>query len=97
MSKAGAEVEPIPELIQFPLSLPLAQSAKEEVEHLIEVECADDSIVNCCLQLQSQVPHLMLLTNDNVLRIKAKSSYIEVSCRSDLMRDFREQFDALPL
>ncbi|KAH8416417.1 hypothetical protein KR222_002996 [Zaprionus bogoriensis] len=73
-----------------------AQSAKEEVEHLIEVECADDSIVNCCLQLQAQVPHLMLLTNDAVLRIKAKSSAIEVSCRSDLMRDYREQFDALP-
>ncbi|TDG43330.1 hypothetical protein AWZ03_010239 [Drosophila navojoa] len=72
-----------------------AQSALEEATHLIEVDCPDDSIVNCCLQLQSQVPHLMLLTNDNNLRLKANASAIQVSCRSDLLHDYRSQFEAL--
>ncbi|XP_064554955.1 uncharacterized protein Swt1 [Drosophila montana] len=72
------------------------QSALEEADHLIEVDCPDDSIVNCCLQLQTQVPHLMLLTNDNNLRLKAKASAIQVSCRSDLLNDYRSEFDALP-
>ncbi|EDW62479.1 transcriptional protein SWT1 [Drosophila virilis] len=72
------------------------QSALEEADHLIEVDCPDDSIVNCCLQLQTQVPHLMLLTNDNNLRLKANASAIQVSCRSDLLNDYRPEFDALP-
>lgn len=63
---------------------------------MIDVDCPDDSIVNCCLQLQSEVPHLMLLTNDNNLRLKANASAIQVSCRSDLLNDYRSQFDALP-
>ncbi|EDV96216.1 GH15334 [Drosophila grimshawi] len=72
-----------------------AQSALEEADHLIEVDCPDDSIVNCCLQLRRQVPHLTLLTNDNNLRLKGIASEIEVSCRSDLINSYREQFDAL--
>jgi len=63
---------------------------------LIEVDCADDSIINCCLQLMGQVPNLMLLTNDANLRLKANASSILVSRRSDLLNDYREQFDALP-
>ncbi|KAM8720395.1 hypothetical protein ACLKA7_006444 [Drosophila subpalustris] len=74
-----------------------AQSALEEAEHLIEVDSPDDSIVNCCLQLMAQVPHLTLLTNDANLRLKANASSILVSCRSDLLNDYREIFDALPL
>ncbi|XP_034489913.1 probable serine/threonine-protein kinase DDB_G0272254 [Drosophila innubila] len=74
-----------------------AQSALEEAEHLIEVDSADDSIVNCCLQLMAQVPNLMLLTNDANLRLKANASSILVSCRSDLLNDYREKFDALPV
>ncbi|EDW07758.1 transcriptional protein SWT1 [Drosophila mojavensis] len=72
-----------------------AQSALEEANHLIEVDCPDDSIVNCCLQLQSQVPHLMLVTNDNNLRLKANASAIQVSCRSELLHDYPHQFEAL--
>ncbi|XP_043949516.1 uncharacterized protein LOC108023169 isoform X2 [Drosophila biarmipes] len=72
-----------------------AQSAVEEAEHLIEVDCPDDSIVNCCLQLSEQVPHMMLLTNDANLRLKANASDIRVSCRSDLMAAHPAEFAAL--
>ncbi|ALC49866.1 CG7206 [Drosophila busckii] len=72
-----------------------AQSSVEESEHLIDVDCPDDSIVNCCLQLKAQVPHLMLLTNDDNLRLKANASNIQVSCRSDLKVEHQEQFAAL--
>ncbi|XP_041450573.1 transcriptional protein SWT1-like [Drosophila obscura] len=72
-----------------------AQSALEESEHLIEVDCGDDSIVNCCLQLQREVPHMMLLTNDANLRLKAKSSAIPVSTHSDLKAAHPDEFAAL--
>jgi len=72
-----------------------AQSAVEEAEHLIEVDCPDDSIVNCCLQLSEQVPNMMLLTNDANLRLKANASGIQVSCRSDLMAAHAAEFAAL--
>ncbi|XP_043660460.1 transcriptional protein SWT1 [Drosophila teissieri] len=71
------------------------QSAVEEAEHLIKVDCPDDSIVNCCLQLQEQVPSMMLLTNDENLRLKANASDIQVSCRSDLMSTYAAEFAAL--
>ncbi|XP_037724731.1 uncharacterized protein LOC119556526 [Drosophila subpulchrella] len=72
-----------------------AQSAVEEAEHLVEVDCPDDSIVNCCLQLSEQVPNMMLLTNDANLRLKANASGIQVSCRSDLMAAHPAEFAAL--
>ncbi|XP_016986943.1 uncharacterized protein LOC108049991 [Drosophila rhopaloa] len=72
-----------------------AQSAVDEAEHLIEVDCPDDSIVNCCLQLQQQVPNMMLLTNDANLRLKANASAIQVSCRSDLLAAHPDEFAAL--
>ncbi|XP_039499650.1 transcriptional protein SWT1 isoform X1 [Drosophila santomea] len=71
------------------------QSAVEEAEHLIKVDCPDDSIINCCLQLQEQVPSMMLLTNDENLRLKANASDIQVSCRSDLMSTYADEFAAL--
>ncbi|BFF97416.1 transcriptional protein SWT1-like [Drosophila madeirensis] len=72
-----------------------AQSALEESEHLIEVDCGDDSIVNCCLQLQKEVPHMVLLTNDANLRLKAKSSAIPVSTQSELKATYPDEFEAL--
>ncbi|XP_017045637.1 transcriptional protein SWT1 [Drosophila ficusphila] len=72
-----------------------AQSALEEAEHLIKVDCPDDSIVNSCLQLREQVPHMMLLTNDANLRLKANASAIEVSCRSDLIAAYPDEFAVL--
>ncbi|XP_030378178.1 transcriptional protein SWT1 isoform X2 [Scaptodrosophila lebanonensis] len=72
-----------------------AQSAIEEAQHLIDVDCPDDSIVNCCLQLQTQVTHMMLLTNDANLRLKANASSIKVSCRSDLLSAHAEAFATL--
>ncbi|XP_017011250.2 uncharacterized protein Swt1 [Drosophila takahashii] len=81
---------------KFDMSLEIqAQSAVEEAEHLIEVGCPDDSIVNCCLQLRDQVPHMLLLTNDANLRLKANASGIRVSCCSDLRADYPDEFAAL--
>ncbi|KAH8299233.1 hypothetical protein KR044_006564 [Drosophila immigrans] len=71
------------------------QSAQEDAEHLIEVVCGDDSIVNCCVQLSSQVPKLTLLTNDANLRLKAKTSSITVASRSDLLSRNHKDFDTL--
>ncbi|EDV98327.1 GH22729 [Drosophila grimshawi] len=56
-----------------------AQSALEDAEQLIDIDSADDSIINCCLQLKQQLTHMMLLTNDNNLRLKARASSIKVS------------------
>ncbi|KAH8267265.1 hypothetical protein KR026_010454, partial [Drosophila bipectinata] len=72
-----------------------AQSAVDAAEHLIDVDCPDDSIVNCCLQLKNEVPHMMLLTNDSNLRLKGKVNNIEVSCRSDLMAQYQNEFAAV--
>ncbi|KAH8354733.1 hypothetical protein KR084_004926, partial [Drosophila pseudotakahashii] len=81
---------------KFDMSLEIqAQSAVEEAEHLIEVDCPDDSIVNCCLQLRDQVPQMMLLTNDANLRLKANASGIQVSCHSDLRAEYPDEFAAL--
>ncbi|XP_068159338.1 transcriptional protein SWT1 [Drosophila tropicalis] len=70
-----------------------AQSALDEADHLIDVDTADDSILNCCLQLKEQVPNSMLLTNDNNLRLKANATSIRVSCKSDLMSEYPDIFD----
>ncbi|KAH8387114.1 hypothetical protein KR093_004855 [Drosophila rubida] len=73
------------------------QSALEDAEHLIEVVCGDDSVVNCCVQLSSQVPKLTLLTNDANLQLKAKTSSITVASRLDLLSRYRKDFDVLQL
>ncbi|KAH8264675.1 hypothetical protein KR038_011965 [Drosophila bunnanda] len=72
-----------------------AQSALEETEHIIDVDSPDDSIINCCLQLKEQVPNMMLLTNDSNLRLKGIASDIQVSCRSDLLADYPDEFAAV--
>ncbi|XP_017864862.1 PREDICTED: transcriptional protein SWT1-like [Drosophila arizonae] len=56
-----------------------AQSALEDADQLIDVDSGDDSILNCCLQLKEQLDHMILLTNDNNLRLKALASSIRVS------------------
>ncbi|XP_005186135.1 transcriptional protein SWT1 [Musca domestica] len=63
----------------------LAQTALEEREHLIDVNSADDSIINCCLQAKAQIPNLLLLTEDVNLRNKAICNNILVATKSDLL------------
>lgn len=63
----------------------LAQTALEERDHYIDVNSADDSIINCCLQVKSHVPNLLLLTEDVNLRNKAICNSIMVSTKSDLI------------
>lgn len=69
----------------------LAQTALEEREHLIDVNSADDSIINCCLQAKAQIPNLLLLTEDVNLRNKAICNNILVATKSDLLS---KRFDA---
>ncbi|KAH8281336.1 hypothetical protein KR018_010089 [Drosophila ironensis] len=69
-----------------------AQSAYSEAEHLIEINCPDDSIVNCCLQLKQKVMRMVLLTNDANLRLKAKANSIEVATRSQLLAKYPQAF-----
>lgn len=38
---------------------------------------------------------MMLLTNDSNLRLKGIASEIQVSCRSDLLADYPDEFAAL--
>uniref|UniRef100_A0A1I8P987 PIN domain-containing protein n=1 Tax=Stomoxys calcitrans TaxID=35570 RepID=A0A1I8P987_STOCA len=63
----------------------LAQTAVEERDHYIEVNSADDSIINCCLQAKTHVPNILLLTEDVNLRSKAICNNILVSTKSDLV------------
>ncbi|XP_023296137.2 transcriptional protein SWT1 [Lucilia cuprina] len=62
-----------------------AQSALDERHHLVDINSADDSIINCCLQTKEQVPNLLLLTEDVNLRNKAICNNILVSTKSDLL------------
>ncbi|KAM7346596.1 swt1 RNA endoribonuclease [Cochliomyia hominivorax] len=62
-----------------------AQSALDERQHLVDINSADDSIINCCLQAKEHVPNLLLLTEDVNLRNKAICNNILVSTKSDLM------------
>ncbi|XP_073833423.1 swt1 RNA endoribonuclease [Musca autumnalis] len=63
----------------------LAQTALEERHHLIDVNSADDSIINCCLQAKAQIPNILLLTEDVNLRNKAMCNNILVATKSDLL------------
>ncbi|TDG49361.1 hypothetical protein AWZ03_004229 [Drosophila navojoa] len=56
-----------------------AQSALEDADQLIDIDSGDDSIINCCLQLKEQLDLMILLTNDNNLRLKALASSIRVA------------------
>lgn len=59
------------------------QSAMDNGIQLIEIFNANDSIVNCCLQLKQSCEHVVLLTNDLSLSNKAICSHIEVCTRSE--------------
>ncbi|XP_075157390.1 swt1 RNA endoribonuclease [Haematobia irritans] len=63
----------------------LAQTALEERDHFIDVNSADDSIINCCLQVKRHVPNILLLTEDVNLRNKAVCNNILVATKSDLI------------
>ena len=62
-----------------------AQTALEERNHIIAVNSPDDSIINCCLQVKENVPHLIFLSEDVNLRNKAICNGILVSTKSDLI------------
>ncbi|BFF95378.1 uncharacterized protein DMAD_12791 [Drosophila madeirensis] len=72
-----------------------AQSEEEEQDHLFPVCCTKDSIVNSCLQLQEEVPNLMLITYSASLRRTAKSMGIHVSSYPALREQYPEAFAAL--
>ncbi|SPP79958.1 uncharacterized protein LOC117582248 [Drosophila guanche] len=72
-----------------------AQSPKEEQDHLFQVCTTEDSIVNSCLQLQEEVPNLMLITYSGSLRRTAKSMGIHVSSYPALREQYPAAFAAL--
>lgn len=47
------------------------QSATEDGSQSIPIKCADDRIINCCLQISEKKRKLILLTEDINLRNKA--------------------------
>lgn len=49
------------------------QSAIEHRRLLIDIDSADDRILNCCLQAQTSVERVILLSNDINLTNKAKA------------------------
>ncbi|XP_037042658.1 transcriptional protein swt1-like [Bradysia coprophila] len=60
------------------------QSAMDNGIQFIDVFNANDSIINCCLQLKQNCEHVVLLTNDLSLSNKAICSHIEVYTKSEL-------------
>ncbi|XP_022225698.2 uncharacterized protein LOC111076270 [Drosophila obscura] len=72
-----------------------AQSVTEEQDYLFHVCCIEESIVNSCLQLQKEVPNLLLLTYSSRLRRSAKSMGIPVSSYPALKDKHPEAFAAL--
>lgn len=55
----------------------LGQSAMESQKRIIPIKCGDDEILNYCLQLKEKTDKIILLSNDNNLRNKAKVNLIE--------------------
>lgn len=53
------------------------QGAVDHNRHLIEIENPDDKILNCCLQVQPYVRHVILLSNDINLTNKSMASGVE--------------------
>lgn len=65
------------------------QSANEDNEHLIDIQCPDDKILNCCLQLKEKGCDVLLLSNDKNLSIKAKVNHVDVHTS----RFYNEKYD----
>lgn len=61
------------------------QSATEAMRHLINVESADDSILNCCLQIKEECSNVVLLSNDVNLRNKAIINNVKTCTQGDLV------------
>lgn len=64
--------------LSIDLSPCLGQSATDDCRHLIEILCPDDKILNCCLQLKELGSHVILLSNDKNLSIKAKVNHVNI-------------------
>ena len=63
----------------------IGQSALDSVQkQIIPIDCGDDKILNCCLQIQEITKKLILLTNDKNLRNKAFVNKIEAFSRDML-------------
>ncbi|XP_059618928.1 uncharacterized protein LOC132263272 [Phlebotomus argentipes] len=68
------------------------QSAVHENELLIHAFSADDSIINCCLQMKEKSNRVILLSNDTNLRNKALCSGITSMSPKDLREDTALEF-----
>lgn len=55
----------------------VGQSALERQNHLIDIDSADDEIVNCLLQIKFTTKNVILLTNDKNLMSKAIVNNVE--------------------
>ncbi|XP_026474878.1 uncharacterized protein LOC113378545 [Ctenocephalides felis] len=61
------------------------QSAVDCSNHLITIDCPDDKILNCCLQIQKTNKNVVLLSNDNNLRTKCIVTRVQAFCKDDLL------------
>ncbi len=64
------------------------QSAMDNEYKFIEILNANDSIVNCCLQLKQNCENVVLITNDKNLTSKCICSHIEVYSQNDFEEIF---------
>lgn len=64
------------------------QKATEDNAPIINVKCADDKILNCCLQLQHKSNDVILLTNDINLSNKALMNGIEAMTSKQFLDKF---------
>lgn len=53
------------------------QGAVDHRRHIIDIDSADDKILNCCLQVKQNASRVVLLTNDVNLSNKALASGVE--------------------
>lgn len=71
------------------------QSAMDSGNKLIDIHSANDSIINCCLQLQQNfgiVRNVVLLTNDMNLSNRAICSHIEAFSKSEFDEIFLQSW-----
>lgn len=62
------------------------QKATDDCKYVINIENADDKILNCCLQLKEYTSDVILLTNDINLSNKAMSSGIDTMTSKQCQR-----------
>lgn len=59
------------------------QSAMDNGRKLIDIQNANDSIINCCLQFKQNFGNVMLLTNDMSLSNKAICSHVDAFSKNE--------------